>query len=249
MPLSNQVAVITGAAGDIGRAVAQRLRSAGAHLALTDLHQEGLEATGRALPAAEAEVLLQVADVTQLDQVAALAERVQEAFGRVDLLVNSHGVLRFTPLDRITKQEWDFVLDVNLGGTFLCCHTFARIMRAQRSGRIINLSSIAGQTGGIRSGAHYAASKAAVISLTKSLAKWLAADGVRVNAIAPSAVEGTMIQTFPEEDQAALVDAIPLRRFARPEEVAEIVCFLASPAADYLTGQVIGLNGGAYMAG
>jgi 3-oxoacyl-[acyl-carrier protein] reductase len=141
------------------------------------------------------------------------------------------------------------VLDVNLGGTFLCCQTFARIMRAQRSGRIINLSSIAGQTGGIRSGAHYAASKAAVISLTKSLAKWLAADGVRVNAIAPSAVEGAMIQTFPEEDQAALVDAIPLRRFARPEEVAEIVCFLASPAADYLTGQVIGLNGGAYMAG
>jgi 3-oxoacyl-[acyl-carrier protein] reductase len=165
----------------------------------------------------------------------------------VDVLVNAAGVIASTPFEAITFADWRRMVAVNLDAVFLCCRAFIPLLRASGQGRIINFTSLAAQVGGIMAGAHYAAAKAGVMSLTKSLAKYLAADGVRVNALAPGTVDTGLLHAFTPEQRETLRLNVPVKRFAQPEEAADLVAYLASPAADYITGQTINLNGGVYL--
>jgi 3-oxoacyl-[acyl-carrier protein] reductase len=239
------VVLVTGAGGGIGRAVVRRFARDGARLVLAELRADGVE---RALgEAGGAETLPWAGDLAIEPEVKELFRQVMERFGRLDVAVNCAGVLRTTPFEEISKSEWDEVMSANVGSAFLVCRECCAPMRRQGSGRIINFSSIAGQTGGILSGAHYAASKAAIISLTRTVAKHLAPYGVRCNAVAPSGVEGEMFRRFTDEQAEQLRQGIPVGRFGVAEEIAELVHWLASPAADYITGQTININGGAYL--
>lgn len=242
--LAGKVALVTGAGGGIGAAVARRLAAAGASLILADLREEPLRHLAAELPSAQ---LAWSGDLSREDNVRELFRQILERHGRIDIVVNTAGVLRTTPLEQISKAEWDALLDANAGTAFLVCRECCAPMRAQGSGRIINFSSLAGQTGGILAGAHYAAAKAAVISLTRSVAKYLAPHGVRCNAVAPSGVETEMLDLFSDEQKDALRRGIPAGRFGTPEDIAELVLWLASPASDYITGQTIGINGGAFL--
>jgi 3-oxoacyl-[acyl-carrier protein] reductase len=242
--MSNErVALITGAGGGIGRSVARKFAGEGYRLALADLNATALEQTGAELPQA----WTWAGDLTSEESVDDLFAQLLGRFGRIDAAINAAGVLRIGPIEQISKAEWDEVMSANAGSAFLVCRACCAPMKAQGSGRIVNFSSVAGQVGGILSGAHYAASKAAVISLTRSVAKYLAPHGVRCNVLAPSGVETEMLAQFTPEQAEALRQGIPVGRFGTAEEIAEVVAWLCSPAADYITGQTINVNGGAYL--
>lgn len=243
--LEGKVALVTGAGGGIGSAVARRFAGAGVRLAIADIRAEPLQLVAGTLPGESP--LLWTSDLSVEAEVQQLFADILQRFGRIDIAVNAAGVLRATPLEEISKADWDQMMDANVGSAFLVCRECCAPMRAQGWGRIINFSSLAGQTGGLVAGAHYAAAKAAVISLTRSVAKYMAGDGVRCNAIAPSGVETDMLRQFTSEQSAGLLAGIPVGRFATPEDIAELVTWLASPAADFITGQTININGGAYL--
>jgi 3-oxoacyl-[acyl-carrier protein] reductase len=214
-------------------------------LVITDRQAAGLESTAATL--GEAEVLARPCELTLEPQVKQLFAALMDRFGRIDVAVNCAGVMRVTPLEALEKSEWDDVLDANVGSAFLVCRECAGPMRRQGSGRIINFSSLAAHVGGLAAGPHYAAAKAAVIGLTRSVSRALAPYGVRCNAIAPAGVETEMLWMFGEEQQARLLAGIPAGRFGVAEEIAELVLWLASPAADFMTGQTLNINGGAYF--
>jgi 3-oxoacyl-[acyl-carrier protein] reductase len=242
--LGGRVALVTGAGGGIGRVAARRFATVGAHLVLADLREEPLRESAAGLPS---DTLAWAGDLTDESAVLDLFGQLRERFGRLDIAVNTAGVLRNTPFTEISKGEWDRVVDGNAGTTFLVCRESVKLMRENHWGRIVNFSSVAGQVGGILAGAHYAAGKAAVISLTRSVAKLYAVDGIRCNAIAPCGVETEMLREFTEEQRKTLCAGIPLGRFGTAEEMAELVLWLCSPAADFLTGQTINANGGVYF--
>jgi 3-oxoacyl-[acyl-carrier protein] reductase len=226
--------------------VARRFAAeAGTRLVLADLRREPLEPLAAELT--QAEPLVYDGDLSSEAAVSSLFAQIEERFGRLDVAVNSAGILRRTPFEEITKAEWDQVFSINAGSAFLVSQACCKPMMRQGSGRIINFASIAAQVGGILSGAHYAASKAAVISLTRSVAKYLAPHGVRCNVLAPSGIATEMLDQFDDAQKDALCAGIPVGRFGTPEEIAEVVHWLASPAADYITGQTINVNGGAYL--
>lgn len=243
--MSGKVALVTGAGGGIGGAVARRFAGLGMRLALADVRREGLEANLHGLSGAGA--LAWTGDLAIEPDVRELFRQVLDRYGRLDVLVNAAGALRLTSFEEIAKTEWDQVMEANVGSAFLCCREACGPMRKQRSGAIVNFSSLAAQVGGLVAGAHYAAGKAAVTSLTRSVAKYLAPHGVRCNAVAPSGVETDMLRQFSDAQREISLRAIPLGRFGTAEEIAELVLWLASPAADYITGQTIQINGGAYF--
>jgi 3-oxoacyl-[acyl-carrier protein] reductase len=183
---------------------------------------------------------------TKGDQVATLAEQILSDFSRVDILVNNAGVTRDGLSMRISEEDWDVVLDTNLKGTFNCIQAFERSMIKQRSGRIINIGSVAGLMGNAGQ-ANYAASKAGVLGLTKTIARELASRGITCNVVAPGFIETDMTEVLPEKVKQAVIPQIPLGAFGKPEDIADSVVFLASDRARYITGQVIGVNGGMYM--
>ena len=240
-----RVVVVTGAAGGIGTATARRFAAEGARLVLADRDAARLEVLWAAVPA-EA-ITLYPADLTEPEAARALADRALSEFGRADVLVNAVGILRVTPLEEIRPAEWDELLRVNLTAVFLCCQAFLPVMKAQRYGRIISMASLAGQVGGVFAGAHYAAAKAGVISLTRSIAKRYAEFGITANALAPGAVETELLNAFTPEQLAALRQQTPVGRFTHPDEIAGIIRFLASPAAATITGQTVNVNGGMYL--
>ena len=237
--------LLTGAGGGIGGAIAKRFGELGVRLALSDIREEPLQEVVAALEGVE--TLALPADLTDEAQAVNAVRQTVERFGGVDILVNTAGILRDTPIEQISKVEWEQVMSGNVTSAFLMCRECCAPMREAGWGRMINFSSISGQVGGIYSGAHYATAKAAVISLTRSFAKHLVGTGVRVNAIAPSGVETEMLRQYPAEIIAKLEEDIPLQRFAAPVEIAELALWLSSPATDYITGQVFNINGGAYL--
>jgi 3-oxoacyl-[acyl-carrier protein] reductase len=172
---------------------------------------------------------------------------VKKRFGRVDILVNNAGIFKVTPIVDITAEEWDRIMAVNLRGTFLMCREAFRMMREQKAGKIINIASTAGKTGGVNAGAHYAASKAAVICLTKSLANQAAPYRINVNAVSPGPTETDLTAAWGEATNAALAASIPWKEYARPQDVADAVVFLASAKARYITGEILDVNGGMVM--
>lgn len=243
--MTGQVALITGAGGGIGRALARRLSGSGVRLVLADLREGPLRAMAEERRATE--VLLWTGDLTREDAVRELFRATLGRFGRLDIALNAAGLLRATPLEEISKSEWDRVLDASAGSTFLVCRECCEPMRRQGYGRIVNFASMAGQVGGVLAGAHYSAAKAAVISITRSVAKHLAPHGVRCNAVAPGAVDTEMLHEFSPEQRERLRAGAPVGRLAAPEEIAELAVWLASPAADFVTGQTININGGVYL--
>jgi len=245
--LDDKVAIVTGAARGIGLAIAEQLACAGASVALVDVNESLVREAAQRLGAAGYAVLPVAADVSVGPQVQAAVETVMGARGRVDILVNNAGICPLTPADQITEAEWDRVLAVNLKGAFLFSQAVMPILRRQRSGKIINMSSSAAQTGGLIAGLHYSASKAGLIGMTKSLARLLAPD-VQVNAVAPGMIDTEMTQVFDETVKANVVRGMPLQRLGAAGDVAWAVLFLASSASDFMTGQVLAVSGGLYMA-
>lgn len=240
--LDNRVALVTGAGRGIGEAIAADLHSTGAHVYLLDADRGSVESAAKKLGGRSL-----VADVRDRDQIeAALAAIVQE-HGRLDVLVNNAARTVNRSVWEIASDEWDDVLKVNLRGVFFACQLAGAAMRDNAFGRIINLTSLAGQQGGLVAGAHYAASKAGIIVLTKIFARELAPFGVTVNAVAPAAISGPVMDALGTEKVEEIAAAIPVRRVGEPHEVASIVTYLASDAAGFVTGATYDVNGGVFM--
>ncbi len=241
--LTGRTALVTGAGRGLGRAISRRLAELGAQVVLGDVDAGALDETARLIRAQGGEVSTCVFDVSDASAVRAAFAHI----GQLEILVNNAGICPLTSPDEISEAEWDQVLAVNLKGAFLCIQAALPGLRASGWGRVINIASLAGQMGGISVGVHYAASKAGLLGLTKAFARLLAPYGVTVNAIAPGPVETDLTADWPEQIRHDLRAKIPLGRFMQPEEVAEVVAFLCSPAAAAITGATIDVNAGLLM--
>ena len=244
--LSGKTAIVTGASRGIGAAIAQRLCEAGANVVLCSRSAEAVGQIADMLQGTGYTVLSMAADISQKADVDALIEKTIAQFSHVDILVNNAGITRDTLLMRLKDQDWDTVLQTNLTGTMYCTRAVLRPMIRQKSGRIINISSVVGLSGNAGQ-ANYAAAKAGIIGLTKATAKEVGARGITVNAIAPGFITTDMTARIPEQNQQQLLELIPLREFGHPDDVADAVCFLASDAARYITGQTLQVDGGMVM--
>lgn len=242
--LAGKVALLTGANGGIPRAVAALFRRLGAHLVLTDLDRDGLDAFAATLPEGEARILTARADVArreELDEAVAMAGR---EFGGIDILVTGAGLYVEQEVPAMSDEDWRRTLAVNLDGVFFACRAAMPVLRG--GGCIVNIASMAGHRGSVRH-AHYAACKAAVLGFTRSLVHELAPRGIRANCVSPGIIATPMTEAIMARNGAALIAATPMRRFGTPEEVASVVAFLASDAAGFVTGETIHINGGIYM--
>lgn len=244
MLLDQMTALVTGGSRGIGRAVALSLARAGASVAVNYSQSEsGAQEVARAAEELPGRVLICKADVSKEEEVQEMFAWIKEELGSLDILVNNAGVTRDGLIMRMSDDAWREVVEINLGGVFRCCRQAARLMIRQRRGRIVNLSSVAGLVGNAGQ-ANYAASKAGVIGLTKSLARELASRNITVNAVAPGFIRTDMTADLSEEIKEKAVSSTLLGRLGEPEDVAEAVLFLVSPAASYITGQVLVVDGG-----
>ncbi len=244
--LANQVALVTGAGRGIGQAIALKLAGAGADVVCVDLKAEFCDETLQKVQALGRKGWVFAVNVSEADSVAAAADQILAATGKVDILVNNAGITKDGLLMRMSEADWDAVLDINLKGAFLFTKALARAFLKQRSGRIVNIASVIGLIGNAGQ-CNYAASKAGVIGLTKSAARELASRGITVNAVAPGFIETAMTAKLGPEVRQTLMNQIPLGSLGQPEDVANAVLFLSSPAARYITGQVLTVDGGMVM--
>lgn len=241
--LNGKVVIVTGAARGIGQAIATKMAAAGADIALCDLQKDWLVETEALVKNLGRRAATYAVDVSKTEDVQAVVDQVEKDFGRIDVLVNNAGITKDTFLVRMTESDWDSVLSVNLKGAFLFTKAVARPMMKQRSGNIVNMASIIGLIGNAGQ-CNYAASKAGLIALTKSVAKELASRNIRCNAVAPGFIQTKMTDKLPEDIRKKMLEAIPLGRFGVPEDVANVVLFLASDDSAYVTGQVLTVCGG-----
>lgn len=242
--MKNKVVLITGAFGGIGKALARKFAGLGANLVLWDVvidekFCEEIEKTG-------IKVIASKVDITNPEDIESALKETVEKLGTVDVLVNNAGITRDKIILRMTEEEWDMVLNVNLKGAFLCSKIIGRIMFSRKKGKIVNIASIIGQIGNMGQ-ANYAASKGGLIALTKVCAKEFARANINVNAIAPGYIMTKITENLPEKVKEEMLKNIPLKRFGTPEEVAELVAFLAGDKSDYITGQVFRIDGGLVM--
>ena len=246
MELDGKVAIVTGGAQGIGRAIAETLAGAGADVAVVDVEVNRAHDTVAAVIALGRRALAVKANVAEWTDVKAMADQVAMELGRVDILINNAGITRDGLLLRMKEEDWNLVLDVNLKGTFHCTKAVLPALMKQRGGAIVNIASVVGVMGNAGQ-ANYAASKAAVIGFTKTVAREYASRGVRVNAVAPGFIDTAMTHGLAADARDALLKQIPLGRLGTPGDVAEAVRFLVSSAAAYITGHVLHVNGGMLM--
>jgi 3-oxoacyl-[acyl-carrier protein] reductase len=242
--LKDKVAIITGATGGIGRAILQKFSDSGAKLVLWDvadpesivkkLREKGIDAIG------------DIVDITKSSQIEISAKKIIDKFGRIDILINNAGITKDNLIIKMKEEEWDNVLNINLKGAFLCTKIIGKIMWLQHSGKIINMASIIGQIGNMGQ-VNYSASKAGLIALTKTSAKEFARANIQVNAVAPGYIMTPMTEKLPEQVKNKMLQAIPLEKFGSPDDVAEVVLFFASDKSNYITGQVLRVDGGLVM--
>ncbi len=247
--LKNQVAVVTGGTAGIGRAIAMRLARAGARVAILGRNRERGESVVREICAAagdEGRARFDEVDVASTADVERVLKGLQGEWGGVNILVNNAGITRDALLMRMTEEQWDSVLDTNLKGAYNTSRVLIRSMMKAGGGRIINISSVVGLTGNAGQ-AHYAASKSGLIGLSKALAKELSSRHINVNVIAPGFIDTEMTGVLSQEIREGILKAIPLGRMGKPEDIAEAALFLAGPGSDYITGQVITVDGGMVM--
>lgn len=246
MDFTGKVAIVTGAGSGIGKAIAIELASRGCDVAVCGRRLEPVQETAADIVASGRKAMAASVDVSSGESVAAFVADVMKEFGRIDILVNNAGVTRDNLLIRMSEEEWDDVLSTNLKGAFLLSKAVARPMMKQRSGAIVNISSIVALTGNPGQ-CNYSASKAGLIAMTKSLAKELASRNIRVNAVAPGFVVSRMTDALPEDLRQTMLSQIPAGRFGEPSDIAKAVAFLAGDDASYITGQAISVNGGMVM--
>ena len=244
--LNGKTAIVTGASRGIGAAIARKLCETGAHVVLCSRSLEAVTQTTDTLQSEGYTAHAIAADIGQKADVETLVEETLTTFSQIDILVNNAGITRDTLLMRLKDEDWDAVLQTNLSGTMYCTREVLRPMIRQKSGRIINISSVVGLMGNVGQ-ASYAAAKAGIIGLTKTTAKEVGTRGITVNAIAPGFITTDMTAGLPEEFQNKILELIPLQNFGTPEDVANTVCFLASDAARYITGQTFQVDGGMVM--
>jgi 3-oxoacyl-[acyl-carrier protein] reductase len=243
--LAGRVAFVTGAARGIGLSVATALHQRGTSVTLVDVDLPALETATQSLGEG---VLAVEADVSRQDDVRRAIDRTVEHFGALDILVNNAGICPLRDFADVTEEEWDRVLDINLKGAFFCCQAaLPHVRNSGERGRVVNISSVAGQSGGVLAPVHYSASKAGLIVLTKTLARILASDRATVNCVAPGTTATDLTDAWGEDLRERVKAAIPLGRLGQPEEIAEAVCFLVSDRAAFITGATLDVNGGLFI--
>jgi 3-oxoacyl-[acyl-carrier protein] reductase len=246
--LAGRIAIVTGAGQGMGRAVAQALGDRGATVVVNDMDGAKAERTAKDLQSAGVTSVAIQANVVDSQAVRRMVQQVTERFGGVQILVNNAGILRPTKVIHIDEAEWDLVVNVNLKGTFLCSQAVLPSMMERRWGRIVNFSSTAGKNVSTVGGAHYTAAKAAILGFTRHLAKETAAYGITVNSVCPGLIDTEMVRsTISDEKTQAYARSFPIPRLGKPDEVAELVAFLASDRAAYITGASLDINGGDLM--
>ncbi|MBI4378110.1 MAG: 3-oxoacyl-[acyl-carrier-protein] reductase [Nitrospinae bacterium] len=245
MNLHGKVAVVTGASKGIGSAIAMALAEDGADLVITENVSSAAD-TAKKIESIGKNVIIVKTDVSRYEDAGRMMESCIERFGRIDILVNNAGINRDSIIMRMKKDDWDSVLNINLTGIFNCTKAASKYMVKQKGGKIVNITSIVGVMGNAGQ-SNYAASKAGIIGFTKSVARELASRNINVNAIAPGYIITDMTEVLSDDAKSELTKLIPMERFGRPEDIADCVCFLVSERANYITGQVIHVNGGMYM--
>jgi 3-oxoacyl-[acyl-carrier protein] reductase len=239
--LKDRVAIVTGAARGIGRATATLLAEHGASVVIADVDGDGAEEAASSLLDRSLKAMAVAVDVSDRESVESMVRRTCGAWGRIDILVNNAGIIDSKTALEVSEADWDRVIDVNLKGVHLCSQAVTREMMKRGYGRIVNIGSVAGQVGGLKVGPDYSASKAGVICLAKSYARFGANHGINANAVAPGFIETDMIRGRDDPSE------VPVNRLGTPEDVAKVVYFLVSPLADYVTGTCIDVNGGIFM--
>jgi 3-oxoacyl-[acyl-carrier protein] reductase len=243
MLLKEKVAIITGGARGIGKEIALTLAREGANVAIVDINTQTLKEAEKEISSSGTDVLSFCVDVTNFNQVEQMVNKTLDKFKKIDILINNAGITADALLLRMSEEQWDKVLAVNLKGTFNCTKAVSRVMIKQRSGKIVSIASIIGLIGNVGQ-ANYAASKAGIIAFTKSIAKELAPRGINVNAIAPGFIQTQMTARLPDEVKSKMLERIPLKRFGNPQDVAKLAMFLVTDATSYISGQVICVDGG-----
>lgn len=243
MRLKDRVSLITGAARGIGKEIALAFAREGSDIVVCDVDLEAAQSTQKEIEGLGRRAMSFKVDVTDLGQIEGMVNLILDKFVKIDILVNNAGITKDNLILRMSENDWDRVLSVNLKGAFNCMKIVSRHMLKKRYGRIVNMASIIGLIGNAGQ-ANYAASKGGLIALTKSLAKELASRNINVNAVAPGFIETPMTEKLPEDYKKQMLGVIPMGKFGKPEDVAQVCLFLASPQSDYMTGQVIVVDGG-----